>query len=74
MEPHILRALCTGLGKMRIKPGTGNLCVGTYSEYLCVMGGGKKRLGGVEGGYTRALLNHQFPQCVQYSKTLAMGE
>lgn len=58
MEPHILRALGTGLGKMRIKPGTGNLCVGTYSEYLCVMGGEKKRLGGVEGrGVYRGLFS-----------------
>lgn len=58
MEPHIPRALGTGLGKMRIKPGTGNLCVGTYSEYLCVMGGEKKRLGGVEGrGVYRGLFS-----------------
>ena len=49
MEPHTLRALCTELSRMRIRPGTGNLCVGTYSEYLCVMEE-KKRLGRRGGG------------------------
>lgn len=74
MEPHILRVLCTELGRMRIRPGTGNLCVGTYSEYLCVMGE-KKRLGGRSGrggGIPGALLGIQFLQHAQYSKTPAM--